>query len=144
MTRDEAAANVDPGTDLATAAEALVGVPFRLHGRTEAVGLDCVGVVERALARTGRRPRLPNGYALRQRKVPALDAIFEGAGLQRVQEPVLRGDVLMLRPSPCQLHLAIATCPAAMIHAHAGLRKVVSGPRPAQWPCIGHWRLTTR
>ncbi len=38
----------------AEAAESLVGIRFRLFGRDPAYGLDCVGLVAAALARSGR------------------------------------------------------------------------------------------
>ena len=37
------------GEALATAAEQLIGIPFRLHGRNPETGLDCVGVVAAAV-----------------------------------------------------------------------------------------------
>ncbi len=42
----------DRATQVVAAARALVGVPFRLHGR-DRDGLDCVGVAALALGRTG-------------------------------------------------------------------------------------------
>jgi hypothetical protein len=47
----------------------------------------------------------------------------------------------MLRCSPCQFHFAIAVTAARIVHAHAGLRKVVLGPLPDAWPVVGRWRL---
>lgn len=134
------------GESLALAALSLVGLPFRFHGRIAAAqdparGLDCVGVVEAALARAGHPAHLPTGYALRHRDLPGLDEIARALGLQQALGPVAHGDVLLLRPSPCQMHLAIATGPATMVHAHAGLRRVVSGPLPPEWPQVCRWRL---
>lgn len=128
--------------DLAAAACALAGTTFRLHGRTEATGLDCVGVLAAALARLGRPAPLPTGYPLRHRNTPDLSALVKSLGLMPVDGAISRGDVLMLRPAPCQLHLAIAAAPDTMVHAHAGLGKVVIGPLPAGWPLIGHWRFS--
>ena len=47
---------------LAEAALGLLGVPFRLHGRDPATGLDCVGLVAEALRRAGRRPDASPGH----------------------------------------------------------------------------------
>ena len=130
------------GTDLATAALTLVGTPFRLHGRDPASGLDCIGVLEAALARAGKPARLPNGYPLRARRLPDLHRTTAMLGLDEADGNVIPGDVVMLRVSPCQLHLAIAMCPMTAVHAHAGLRKVVLAPLPLEWPRIAHWRLS--
>jgi len=52
------------------------------------------------------------------------------------------GDVLVFAPGPAQLHLAIVAPGGGIIHAHAGLRRVVRTPFPLPWPIIGHWRLS--
>lgn len=133
------------GEELARAALALVGTPFRLHGRDPALGLDCVGLLEAAAASCGKTIRLPNSYALRSRRLPrpdapSPDAIAASLSLQAASEPARAGDVLLLRPGPCQHHLAIALGELRIVHAHAGLRKVVAGDRPEAWPLAGHWR----
>lgn len=132
------------GRDLFAAALALVGTPFRLHGREPGVALDCVGVLEAALAGAGRPARLPNGYALRAASLPALGGLAAELGLGPVDEAAacpVPGDVLLLRPSPCQFHLAIAGGAGKAVHAHAGLRKVIFGPLSGAWQRAGHWRL---
>lgn len=130
------------GSKLASAARNLVGTPFRLHGRDPLSGLDCIGVAEAALRASGVPARLPNRYTLRSRDLPALSDITAGLGLGVIKGPIEPGDVILLRPHPCQHHLAIATAPGRFVHAHAGLRRVVEGPIPADWTVIGHWRLT--
>ncbi|EZP74640.1 hypothetical protein BV97_04836 [Novosphingobium resinovorum] len=126
---------------LAAAALTLVGTPFRLHGREPGVGLDCVGVIEAAFARSGRAVRLANGYPLRTRIVPSVRLDLERLGLEPVGDTLLPGDVLMLRPSTCQLHLAMVICGTSVVHAHAGLRRVVHSALPPDWPLLHHWRL---
>ncbi|SFF74006.1 hypothetical protein SAMN05518801_101117 [Novosphingobium sp. CF614] len=128
------------GAALAEAARALVGVPFRLHGRDPALGLDCIGVLEAACSARGLTVRLPGGYALRGRRLPPVAGIAARLGLREAAGPIEAGDVVMVRPGPCQHHLAIATAPDRFVHAHAGLRRVVEGPIPADWPVAGHWR----
>lgn len=125
------------GAELASAARALVGAPFRLHGRDPRSGLDCIGVLEAAC---GTGVRLPSLYALRSRGLPAVSAIAARLGLCEVTGAIAAGDVIMVRPGPCQHHLAIATAPDRFVHAHAGLRRVVEGPIPAHWPRLYHWR----
>ncbi|MCT2399196.1 hypothetical protein [Novosphingobium mangrovi (ex Huang et al. 2023)] len=128
------------GPELARAARALVGTPFRLHGRDPGTGLDCVGVLEAACAACGTPVRLPNGYALRCRDLSLPAGLAAQAGLRETGAPVEAGHVLLMRPAPYQHHLAIATAPDRMVHAHAGLRRVVEGPIPGDWPLLGHWR----
>ncbi len=66
------AGNAD-GLALARAAAALIGAPFRLHGRDPAKGVDCVGLVSAALAAIGRKAEAPSAYGLRNRDIgPAL------------------------------------------------------------------------
>lgn len=127
--------------ELAAAARALVGTPFRLHGRDPQVGLDCVGVLEAASRACGRDVRLPNLYALRARRPPDLTPFASELGLLPIDRPDRPGDVLLLQSGPLQHHIAIIAVPAIIVHAHAGLRRVVEGPIPAHWPVIACWRL---
>ncbi|KPH57571.1 NlpC/P60 family protein [Novosphingobium aerophilum] len=125
------------GENLAGAARALIGVPFRLHGRDPAAGLDCLGLVAVA---AGRPMAVPNGYSLRAMRIDRADAVAAALGLEAATGGIAAGDVLMLRPGPCQYHLAIALGEARIVHAHAGLRRVVIAPLPREWPLTGHWR----
>jgi cell wall-associated NlpC family hydrolase len=127
--------------ELARAARALVGTPFRLHGRDPQAGLDCVGVLEAAIRACGCDVRLPNLYALRSCRQPDLAPFASELGLLPIERPDRPGDVLLLQPGPFQHHLAIITAPSIIVHAHAGLRRVVEGPIPAYWPVIACWRL---
>jgi murein DD-endopeptidase / murein LD-carboxypeptidase len=116
-------------------ARALTGVRFRPQGRAAATGLDCIGLVAAAL---GVDPG-PGDYPLRGGAPARLAAGLREAGLAPVAraEP---GDVLVTRPGPGQLHLAIFTG-AGLIHGDAGLRRVVERPGPCPWPVLGIWRL---
>ena len=51
------------------------------------------------------------------------------------------GDVVLLRPSAAQYHLTIVGHDGSMIHAHAGLGKVVASRTPLPWPIQTRWRL---
>ncbi|MGB7407195.1 MAG: NlpC/P60 family protein [Pontixanthobacter sp.] len=124
-------------------AEALVGTPFKLYGRNAAVGLDCVGVVVNALANAGLKvPQLPE-YSLRNLD----DAPFIAATRNANFEPcdtnadVAAGDLLMVAPGTAQAHLLIAVSGGGLVHAHAGLRRVVRMPGPCPWPLRYHFRL---
>lgn len=130
------------GADLATAAEQLAGVPFRLHGRDPSSGLDCVGVVSEAFAVCGRRIEEPRDYGLRNRSIGRWLEFADAAGL----EPTCTaapGDVLLVRPGPAQHHLLVALGGDRFVHAHAGLRRVVIQPGPPPWPVERRWRLRT-
>lgn len=126
---------------LAAAAEALVGVPFRLHGRDPASGLDCIGVLAHALLAIGRPADLPDAYSLRARHVTGLAEIAEQCGFAPATGGFAPGDVLFTRIGPVQFHLLIAARDCRFVHAHAGLRQVEIGELGAGWPVVGHWRL---
>jgi cell wall-associated NlpC family hydrolase len=126
---------------LAAAAEALVGTPFRLHGRDPATGLDCIGVFAAAMASSGRPVAVPNGYALRLRDLSAFEPLAARFGFAETTGPAFPGDVLMFAIGPVQFHLGIAARGGRLVHAHAGLRRVVLGPPGTDWEAAGHWRL---
>lgn len=126
---------------LASAAEALAGTRFRLHGRDQATGLDCLGVLAASLAAIGRPAPVPRDYALRQRALPALGEIAAACGFEPSGPPVRPGDALLARVAVCQWHLLLAVSGGRFVHAHAGLRRVVVQPGPLPWPVAEHWRL---
>lgn len=130
--------------DLARAAKALVGAPFRLHGREPATGLDCVGVLAASLTACGLPVRLPAGYALRMRALPDLAPFAADSGFIPARGPVQSGDVLLVQVGPIQFHLLVAIRADRFIHAHAGLRRVVAGAMPPNWAVIQHWRLSPK
>jgi hypothetical protein len=113
----------------------LVGVRFRLHGRDAVHGLDCVGVVAVALARAGVLTTVPSGYSLRGGR-PAEVAAMLDAVLPRGDGV---GAVLLCAVGAGQLHLGIRTA-GGLVHADAGLRRVVLRPGVVPWPVIGCWR----
>lgn len=117
------------------AALGLVGAPFRLHGRDAATGLDCIGVVSIA---TGRPA--PTGYALRGADTEQVRGIIEATGLHAVSVSA-PGDVLLMRTGPGQLHLGVRTA-RGLVHADAGLRRVVERPGRPEWEILGQWRLS--
>lgn len=122
---------------LARAAQGFIGVPFRLHGRDPASGLDCVGLVAASLAAIGRAPVPPQGYALRMLALGPLLPFAEASGLQPVDDG---GDVLLVRAGPLQPHLLVMA-PGGAVHAHAALGRVVFLPGDPEWPVIRQWRL---
>ncbi|WP_068094957.1 NlpC/P60 family protein [Novosphingobium rosa] len=129
-----------PADALAGAAASLIGSPFRLHGRDPQTGLDCLGLVGAALGMAGRPLALPHNYALRMRGIDPLLPLADSAGLLPAEGAPEAGDVLLLHVGPCQFHLGIVARDLGLIHAHAGLRRVVHSPDP-QGAIIARWRL---
>jgi len=119
-------------------ARALVGTPFRLHGRSAELGLDCVGLAAVAFGRAGHRGIVPGGYALRSSDAGRIETWIDQAGLRKVERGA-PGDLALVRPGPLHLHLMIQV-PGGFVHAHAGLRQVVEMPGESPWPVIGQWR----
>lgn len=134
-------AAIEPG-EIARQAMTLAGVPFRLHGRDPATGLDCIGLFAAACTGAGITLRVPNGYLIRSTRLPPdIAAIAASCGFRPASGAAEAGDVLMLRPGSCQFHLAIVAPGGALVHADAGLGRVVIMPGPPPWPIIHHWRL---
>jgi cell wall-associated NlpC family hydrolase len=127
-----------PGVRVAAAARAMVGVPFRAQGRDARFGLDCVGLVVAALRAADCAVSAPRDYRLRCGRraaivVPAGMAACDGSRA---------GDVLLLRVSPAQLHLAVRD-DDGIIHADAAARRVVARPGAAPWPIEAAWRIAS-
>lgn len=132
----------DAGVQLAQAAASFIGTPFRLNGRSAEAGLDCVGLVAASLTNIGRKPVLPMGYELRNRKIDVFLQSAQASGLIEAAGQIRAGDIVLVAPGPGQQHLLIAENNTSFIHAHAGLRRVVRMPGPPPWPIIRHWRLS--
>lgn len=128
-----------PGERAVAAARAVLGVRFRLHGRS-AEGLDCIGLAALALRAEGLEGAVPSGYALRSGDAGRVGAAIEALGLVPAAEP-RPGDLLLFRAGAGQLHFAIQA-ETGIIHADAVLRRVVERPG-LPWPVIGRWRLAT-
>lgn len=125
---------------LAGAALGLVGCHFRLHGRDPATGLDCVGVVCAALENCGGKARAPVGYGLRNLSVDAWLPFAAQSGLVPASGETQSGDVLLIALGFAQHHLAIAVDGGQVVHAHAGLRRVVLQPHDPSWQIRAAWR----
>lgn len=129
------------GDAVAEAALGLVGCRFRLHGRNPETGLDCIGLVHAALARAGCAPVPPSGYALRNVAVDAWLPAAAQSGLVAARGATRAGDILLLALGYAQHHLVIALDGGSVVHAHAGLRRVVRQPREPAWQIEAAWRL---
>jgi cell wall-associated NlpC family hydrolase len=128
------------GERLAAEALALAGVPFRLRGRDPATGLDCVGLVALAAARAGLSVGPLPDYALRGTDPAQATRALAAAGFDLATGMAAQGDLLLAQSGPMQLHLMIRAA-GGLVHAHAGLGRVVLMPAPSPWPLLGQWRL---
>jgi hypothetical protein len=112
-------------------ARTMLGTPFCLHGR-DARGVDCVG-----LAGLAWGVEVPSGYAMRGTPRARIERAL--ASLRFVPAATnVPGAIVLGAPGPGQLHLAIATG-RGVIHADAGLRRVVERDAPLGWPLIAAW-----
>lgn len=126
---------------IAATARAMVGVPFRLHGREAETGLDCIGLVALVLERAGHRTVraiVPAAYSIRGGSVETLEDGLRQAGLRRVRTAA-PGDVILVRAGVAQFHLMIVS-EGGNVHAHAGLGRVVEMPGASPWPVVSRWR----
>jgi len=121
------------GEAIVARARALIGVPFRLHGR-DALGLDCVGLAIHAYRATD----IAAAYTLRTSDIARWTALLDARLVRRPAGRLAPGDLLLLRAGAAQLHLAI-WAGEGFVHAHAGLRRVVETPGPPPWPLLGAW-----
>lgn len=132
---------VDRRAAIVAAARACVGTPFRPQGRVPGLGLDCVGVVlVAAAAGHGAAVEwcLPH-YRLGGNHDAQLEATLKALGCTQT-DTAEAGNLLVFAPRPRLRHLAILT-ELGVVHAHAGLGRVVEGPLSGDWQQVGHWRL---
>ena len=129
------------GERLAQAAAKLIGVKFRLYGRDPDIGLDCLGLVAACLTAIGRVPALPRGYRLRNTSVDQWLGFAALSDLRPIIGPLLSGDLLVTSPGPAQNHLLIIEHPDTVIHAHAGLGRVVRQSLDPTTTFLHRWRL---
>lgn len=120
--------------DPVSRARSLVGTAFKLHGRDPAYGLDCVGLVAAAFCVDDT----PQDYALRGGDPATFGRMLRALGCRRRRASPRRGNVFLLRPGPAQFHLGIWTG-QSLIHADAGLRRIVETPGWPRWPLTSVW-----
>lgn len=129
--------------EIAAAVRQCLGTRFRPQGRVAGLGLDCVGVVLVAARAAGvAPPRLP-AYAIGGDHEAELCAALAAAGLTEVAAPST-GDVHLFAPAPRRRHFAVQVVggsPWRLVHAHAGLGRVVEGPAEPGWAHLGAWRF---
>lgn len=132
----------DRGIAILAVAKSLLGSRFRLHGRDPATGLDCVGLVANALQTGENDAVFPCGYTLRQKNWRSMLSLAAPLGLRLCYgEHAKAGDLLLFSVGPAAVHLGISDGRGAIVHAHAGLRKVVHGKPDPEWRLLKHWRM---
>lgn len=126
-------------SQIAARALSCVGVQFRPQGRTRKDGLDCIGLAAFACGISAER--VPSRYAQRSGRRERIEQGLAQLGLCRLAPgDAQAGDILIFEPGVGQLHLAVRTH-AGIVHADAGLRKVVERPLPLPWPVLSAWRF---
>jgi murein DD-endopeptidase / murein LD-carboxypeptidase len=121
------------------AARAGIGTRFRAQGRQVGLGLDCVGVALLAAAGAGAPVAAVPAYALSGDHDRLLSQTLAALGCRRVRmaQP---GDLIEYCLAPAHRHLAVLS-EAGIIHAHAGLGRVVEAPPPDEWCPVAYWAL---
>jgi len=120
-------------------ARSLVGARYRPQGRSIEAGLDCVGVAAFSLGLA--IDTVPRGYAVRGTPLAVIEAELAQHGLVPVPEAAAAaGDLGLFVPGPAQVHVAVVTG-TGLVHADAGLRRVVERPLPVPWRAVGYWRV---
>ncbi|MGQ4272469.1 NlpC/P60 family protein [Terrihabitans sp. B22-R8] len=116
-----------------------IGTPYRHGASVKGVGCDCLGLVTgvwRALY--GELPEQPPPYAPDWAEIADGEPLAEAAARHLVaccgDDEIGPGEVLIFRwrPGVAAKHLAIATGPDRMIHAHEGAC-VAEVPIHRQW-----------
>ena len=133
--------SVPPAAFLA-AVRAHIGVRYRLHG-ADRQGVDCLGLVVSALHEAGGARLRPAHYRLRQTDIAPFIAWARDVGFDECDSgPGAQqdGDILLVVTGPAQHH-CIVRDGDEIIHAHAGLRRVVRQPRPSDWTRTAAFRL---
>ena len=125
-------------TAIVAAARRCVGTAFRPQGRVIGIGLDCVGVALIAARAAGTGIEAPR-YTLGGDHHDCLDAVLAAQGCTVVAE-AQPGDLLVVAPAAGARHLGVVT-DAGLIHAHAGLGRVVEAPADPAWTIVAAWRL---
>lgn len=119
----------------------MLGARFCVQGRDPATGLDCVGLVWAAYAAAGRVLAVPGAYPLRGWSRARIAGELTAAGFASASDVAQAGDVALVALSAGQFHLGLIG-PASMVHAHAGLRRVVETPLDGNAKDGGQrWRL---
>lgn len=136
---------------IVAAVRACVGTRFHSQGRVPGLALDCVGVVLVAAHAAGLRGAPVPPYQLGGDNEVLLDALLAQAGLRAVAAAAA-GDVWLFAPALGRRHLAVQVsdpardrhAPPSLVHAHAGVGRVVESPADPGWAPLGCYRFPER
>jgi hypothetical protein len=124
--------------DILEKARSFIGVPWRHQGRTLENGIDCVGLPILVGQSLGKVPVLQADYP--RRPDGTFVALFDDYLERRLVKDQTDGDILVFasgsHPCHCGIRSTFRNQPA-VIHAHAGLRKVVEQTLESAEPLIG-------
>lgn len=118
--------NIVPRAEIIAQARLWIGTPYMHQASLRGVGCDCLGLVRGVWrACIGPEPEAPGAYTPDWAEAGGREALAEAGArhFTRVDpDDFAGGDVLLFRwrqHTPAK-HLAIATSPRAMVHAHDG------------------------
>ena len=126
--------------DILAHMEAVIGTPFQLQGRLVGVGLDCVGVVCEAARAARISLDVPADYSVTGPQGRDLESPLALFGFRRRTGMALPADVVVMQGPGGRQHLGVWTG-LAIVHAHMGLRQVISAPLHPDWPVLSSWCL---
>lgn len=134
---------------IVAAVRACVGARFRPQGRRADTGLDCIGVALIAARAAGLHLSVPL-YRMGGDHEVLVDYVVGQLGLMAI-DAASPGDICIFAPAPGLRHVAVQTGPATnsghapvLVHAHAGVGRVVETTADPAWALVGHWRLPER
>ncbi|HEY0596701.1 NlpC/P60 family protein [Sphingopyxis sp.] len=123
------------------AARTMIGSRFRPQGVDPATGIDCAGLVWAAYAAAGKKLVRPVGYPLRGWSLAQVEAGLTAAGFVPAHGAMRPGDVVLIAFDAGQFHLGLSGS-ETLVHAHAGLRRVVEAPLDTATRAAARWRLS--
>jgi cell wall-associated NlpC family hydrolase len=125
--------------EIVARARALIGVRFRPQGRDPEHGLDCIGVAMMAMGVPKERVR--NDYIVpSSMTADRMNEKIGGLGFIRISPAAAKpGDMLLVRPAPNALHVAVLT-PEGYLHADMRRRRTVEVAGAVPWPILSAWR----
>lgn len=129
--------------DIVAAVRHCVGTRFRVQGRVPGLALDCVGVAQVAARAAGVPVGNVPPYRLGGDHEATVATFIAALGLEP-HVAAAPGDLLLVAPAESRRHLAVVTAPGypgLIVHAHAGVGRVVEAPADPDWTLIGIWRF---
>lgn len=129
------------GEQIAAAAEAMVGIPFRHQGRNPKLGVDCVGVVLCSVWAAGCEVPDCLGYG----PIPNASMLMrelEGRADRVHMDDAMPGDVMLFQRHGSPTHFGIMVAGNHFVHAHQKTGSVRKDELSRLWRSLLHsiWR----